>query len=223
MKPDTQALEQILARLLDVYGPQHWWPADSPFEIAVGAVLVQRTAWRNAELAVEALKAGDLLEPRRLARADPGTVEALVRPAGFPAAKADYLRSLAKFVVDHGGIDELANLDTHALRSELLAVRGIGPETTDAILLYLFERPVWIADAYAVRILSRIGGSSFDAAQQMRITKPWIEAARVSDLKELHSLLVELGKQNCRTVPLCASCPLMAMCTYRKTRKDSDA
>lgn len=201
--------------LLARYGAQGWWPADSAFEIVAGAILVQRTAWRNAEKAIAELKARELLSPSALAAADGAALTELIRPAGFAPTKAQYLQAAARFFADGGGVGGLSSRATAALRDALLGVRGIGPETADSILLYVFDRPVWIADAYAARIFSRLSGKRIDSASQHSLTRPWTAAQRSADLRELHALIVAHAKAHCRTRPVCDDCPLRRSCAHR--------
>lgn len=175
-------------------------------------MLVQRTAWNNAEQALDELRPRGLLEPTALANADPDRLRTLIRSAGFANSKAQYLRALASYVVDAGGLETLHELETTNLRDELLHVRGIGPETADAILLYLFERPVWVADAYAARLFSRLHGESAAGEAQSARLSLWTAAGRTDDLQELHALIVAHGKAHCRAAPLCADCPLGSLC-----------
>ncbi len=129
---------QVYERLLDVFGPQHWWPGDSPLEIMVGAVLVQNTAWRNVERAIDNLREAGVMEPHALYALPPEELAELIRPAGYFQVKAKRLRNLLKFVIDEfdGSLDDMFRTSLPTLREQLLAVHGIGPETADAILLY---------------------------------------------------------------------------------------
>ena len=214
MQLAAKELQQLFDTLLQTYGPQHWWPAQSPFEIAVGAILVQRTAWRNAELAIEALRQAQLLAPLELQKLKSGRLQRLIKPAGFAVAKAAYLKALSGFLVHNGGIDALRAWPTSKLRDTLLAVHGVGPETADALLLYLFERPVWVADAYAERIFSRLTGSCCNADEQRERLAGWYTQARVAQLQELHALLVAHGKERCRVRPRCQGCALRDGCVF---------
>jgi endonuclease III related protein len=210
--------DPVKARLLRLYrglmahhGPQRWWPARTPFEVAVGAILVQHTAWPGAALAVAALRARGLLNPRRLVATPVVQLEALVRPSGTYRLKARRLLDFARWLLAREGGDfrvlRLAPLGP--LRREILAVPGLGPETADAILLYAAGRPVFVADAYTRRVLARHrllpGRTGYEDARR------FIEAHLPSDpalFNELHALLVAVAKSHCRTVPHCATCPL---------------
>lgn len=197
------------------YGPQQgWWPAEDAFEIMLGSILVQRTAWRNAALAIAQLRSYALLEPAALAAADPSMLAALIRSAGFFRAKSRRLRGLAAFVLRSGGVARLAGWETSRLRACLLALDGVGPETADAMLLYAFGRPVVVVDEYLRRLLRRLG-ASFDGLDDDGLRRA--VRADVDDaprLKELHALVVEHGKGYCTTRPRCGACPLRQDCAF---------
>ena len=206
-------LRAVLDRLAAAYGPQDWWPAREPFEMMAGALLTQRTTWRNAERAIASLRREGVLSPGALALAPVSRLEALVRPAGTFRTKAARLKALARWYVDAGGRDALVERSTARLRSELLALPGIGPETADDILVYVFARPVFVVDAYARRILSRYGWAQGDEPYE-RLSDAAVRAvgADAARLGELHALLVEHGKRHCRPTPRCTGCPLAAEC-----------
>jgi len=216
------SVDELLARLASAYGPQRWWPAESPFEVMVGAVLVQRTAWRNAELALARLRCNGLLDARPLADAQFETLAELVRPAGFFRTKAAYLQRLAELVVVSGGIEIMQAWSDDALSRSLLQVRGVGAETASAILLYAFERPVWVVDAYSRRILARIAGSEWEESCEVSYVSPLIASRAVAALNELHALLVEHGKRHCRARPRCGACVLRQRCAYALSSRRTD-
>jgi endonuclease-3 related protein len=204
---------RIYESLLERFGPQHWWPADSPFEVMVGAVLTQNTNWTNVEKAIEALKSAGCLEPLAMLGLPPEELSRLIQPSGYFRIKERRLRSLVRWFVDRydADLNRLERVATEALRQELLAVHGVGPETADSILLYALDRPQFVVDAYTHRILQRHGwlqgGESYDAVQQMMTShlKP-----DVALYNEYHALIVRLGKEHCRPKPLCAGCVLEA-------------
>ena len=210
--------DRVKARLLRLYralerryGPQRWWPGRTPYEVALGAVLTQHTAWPSAARAVAALRAAGLLRPRRLAATRAPALARVIRPAGTPRLKARRLLALTRWLLLRAGgrFAPLARLQLGPLRRELLAVQGLGPETTDAILLYAAARPVFVADAYARRVLARhrLLGRRAGYAEARRV----VEAHLPSDpalFNELHALLVAVGKAHCRTRPRCDGCPL---------------
>ena len=203
----------MLDRLAAAYGPQRWWPAPGPFEMMAGALLTQRTTWRNAERALAALRRAGTLSPEALVLVPLRALESLVRPAGTYRTKAARLQALARWYIDSGGHEALARRPTTALRSALLALPGIGPETADDILVYAFARPVFVVDAYARRILSRLGRAAgdepYDDLSEAVARAIGRDAAL---LGELHALLVEHAKRHCRPAPRCTGCPLAAGC-----------
>jgi endonuclease-3 related protein len=213
MKPMTpQELHDIL---LAAFGPQHWWPADTPFEVAVGAVLTQNTAWSNVEQAIRALAAVQALTPAGILALPPSVLEQTVRPAGYFRVKAGYLRTLAAWVQQRapGGLATLADEEASDLRRELLALRGIGPETADSILLYALGKPLVVADAYTRRIGARLGmlpeGTGYTATQEYLARRLPADAAV---LGEFHALVVRLGKEFCGKRQRCCGCPLAFRC-----------
>ena len=152
-------LNSIFLRLYSNFGPQHWWPADSSFEIIVGAMLTQNTNWQNAEKAISRLKEKKLLEPRRLYQVGLAKLAVLIKSAGYYNVKAARLKNFLKYFLDNynGNIRRMSAQDLRVLRKELLAVKGIGPETADSILLYALDKPVFVIDAYTKRIFYRHG------------------------------------------------------------------
>ena len=207
------ALRAVFDRLAAAYGPQAWWPARDPFEMMAGALLTQRTTWRNAERAIASLRGAGALSPEVLAVLPPSALEELVRPAGTFRLKAARLRVLARWYIDVGGRESLMQRPTGELRAELLGLPGIGPETADDILVYVFARPVFVVDAYARRILSRYGWAKGDEPyEQLSAAVARAIGPDAATLGELHALLVEHGKRHCRPAPRCMACPLAAQC-----------
>jgi endonuclease-3 related protein len=210
--------DPVKARLLRLYvalfrrfGPQRWWPGRTPYEIAVGAILTQHTAWTNAARAVAALRARRLLEPRRLAAQDEAALATVIRASGTYRLKARRLQAFTRWLLERfgGRWAGLRRAPLGPVRGELLAVPGLGPETVDAILLYAAGRAVFVADAYARRVLVRHRllppGTGYEAARR------YLEAHLPSDpalFNEFHALLVAAGKAHCRATPRCAGCPL---------------
>lgn len=208
----TSTAYRVYRLLHDACGPQGWWPAESPFEVMVGAVLVQNTAWSNVTRAIAQLRDADVLEPRRLLALTPTELEELVRPAGYYRVKAQRLRNLLRWFVDDydGDLARVGDVPLTQLREELLALNGIGPETADSILLYALERPVFVVDAYTLRIWARHGWIDHDA--DYYALQAEIADALPSDpalFNELHALLVRVGKDYCKkSRPRCDACPL---------------
>ena len=193
------------------FGPQEWWPGRSRFEVAVGAVLTQHTAWAGVERAIASLRAAGRLTPRRLAALPLSRLGQLIRPAGTWRLKARRLRALTHFVLARcgGRLERLERAPLHSLRAGLLGVPGIGPETADSILLYALGRPVFVVDAYTRRVLSRHRLLPHDAGYED--VRAFFERHLPSDprlFNEYHARLVAIGKQYCRSRPHWAECPL---------------
>ena len=215
----SSRLRRIHDRLLEAFGPQHWWPGETPFEVMVGAVLTQNTAWRNVELAIANLKAAAALTPAAIAGLPHAELAALIRPSGYFNVKARRLQAFCRFVVESGGEDVLAGLPTEVLRRDLLAVHGIGPETADDVLLYAFARPVFVIDAYTRRLLRRLGVANGDEGYEA--LRHGIERAfgpQTQLFSELHGLIVHHAKVACSTRPRCAACCLRRICPEGRTR-----
>lgn len=192
------------------WGPQHWWPGETPFEVIIGAILTQNTAWTNVERAIARLRAEDRLSPHRLYEADPRALAEWIRPAGYFNVKARRLRAFLDwlFAEFDGRLDQLFALPTPTLRTALLNVAGIGPETADSILLYAAGRPVFVVDAYTRRALLRhrwiAPEASYDDVARFFTTRLPRDTALFN---EYHALIVRLGKTTCRTRPQCEICP----------------
>jgi endonuclease-3 related protein len=211
----ASVLKQAYERLLTAFGPQHWWPGDSPFEIMVGAVLVQNTAWRNVERAIANLRDAGVMEPRLLYALPPDELAQLIRPAGYYQVKARRLRNLLRLVVEEydGSLERMFAADLATLREKLLAIHGIGRETADAILLYAGGFPSFVVDTYSHRVLARHGWIGYEADYDE--IKDHFETALPADTalyNEYHALLVRVGKDFCRRgAPRCEACPLAEM------------
>jgi len=207
--------DDIYHHLMTRYGPQGWWPARGRFEIAIGAVLTQGTAWTNAARAIARLKAARRHSPEAIRALPPSRLAGHVRPAGFHNVKAARLKALAAWWLDGGGYRGLQRLDTARLRGGLLAVHGIGRETADAITLYVFERRVFVIDAYARRLYARLGIAQGDEPyESLRGTIERAFKGGAAECNEYHALIVEHGKTHCRARPSCGGCCLASDCNY---------
>ncbi len=216
----SKQLTEIYQLLFDRFGPQHWWPGQTQFEIITGAILTQNTNWANVEKAIANLKSADLLTPEKLHHFDISQLSELIRPAGYYHLKAKRLKNFINWLFSNynGRLTNLDNLDTDQLRAELLAIKGIGPETADSILLYAFDRPVFVVDSYTARVAFR-----------HRLIEPGADYEQLRDLfqsnlpqdtqlfNEYHALLVRVGKEFCKPRPSegrgkpkarCPGCPL---------------
>ncbi len=210
---DSESLKRVYARMFTAYGPQHWWPGETPFEIMVGAVLTQNTAWTNVEKAIDRLKSADALSAEVILHLPESRVAELIRPAGYFNVKARRLRNFCAVYRENGGDEGLARLDTHDLRNRLLGVNGVGPETADDMLLYAFARPVFVIDAYTRRIGGRLGWYRRDEGYET--LRHGFETALGADVRlfdEYHALLVTHGKDVCRKRPRCEGCCLREVC-----------
>ena len=204
-------LSEVYDRLLAAFGPQHWWPGQTPFEVMVGAILVQNTAWKNVDKAIDNLREESLLDPRSLYRLRAEELQELIRPAGYYRLKAGRLQNLLQLIVEEydADVDQLLAEDATTLREKLLAVKGIGPETADSIVLYAAEKPKFVVDTYTHRILARHGW--IDHAAGYYEMQELFEFSLPQDMamyNEYHALLVAVGKQYCRKQPKCDTCPL---------------
>lgn len=211
----TANLKEVYRVLFDAFGPQHWWPADSPFEVIIGAVLVQNTNWQNVKKAIGNLREVDLLEPHALHQVPQEELEELIRPSGYFRIKARRLCNLLKFLVDRydGSLEAMFRTGQSSLREELLGIDGVGPETADSILLYAGGLPVFVVDTYTYRVLARHGWIGFDA--DYHAIQDYCQSSLPEDAalyNEFHALLVRLGKDYCRkSNPKCEPCPLSAL------------
>jgi len=211
-------LEQVYDRLWARYGSQHWWPAESAFEMMVGAILTQSAAWRNVERAIIALKDADALSPAAIRRLSPDALARIIHASGYHNAKARKLKALADWLGEaySDDIGRFGKRRDDELRQELLALHGIGPETADSILLYAVHRPVFVIDAYTRRILSRLGlapeSASYETFQGLFMDNLPRDVALYN---EYHALLVRLAKEVCRPTPRCADCCLAGICPSR--------
>jgi endonuclease-3 related protein len=207
----SEQLTEIYQLLFGRFGHQHWWPGETAFEIITGAILTQNTNWANVEKAIANLKSADLLTPEKLYRLDTSQLAELIRPAGYYNIKAKRLKSFLNWLFQNydGRLESLEALDTDRLRSELLSVKGIGPETADSILLYAFGRPVFVVDAYTARVAVRHGLIEPDADyEQLRDLFQSNLPQEPQLFNEFHALLVRVGKEYCKPVAKCPGCPL---------------
>ena len=224
-------LREIYRSLYSAFGPQHWWPATSPFEVLVGAILTQQAAWSNVELAIDNLKKHGELTPDLVLSLPADELKAAIRPSGYFNQKADRLVQVVREIEAKGGLEKFLDRPTHIVREELLAIKGIGKETADSIMLYAGRHPVFVVDAYTFRLLGRIDPPRFGEMAEKRdydaVQHLFSEAVRelaeegekegdvVEIAREYHALIVELGKRNCRkSRPICDTCPLREICYF---------
>lgn len=212
IRGNRQALTGLYRTLYGFYGPQGWWPGDTRFEIIVGAILAQNTAWTNVEKAIKNLRKSRTLSIRAMNDIDGSSLAELIKPSGYYNIKAGRLKGFMRFLFSRygGSLAKVSRKPTVELRKELLGLNGIGPETCDSILLYAFRRPVFVVDAYTRRILERHGCVKGDASYE-KIQGIFMKSLPGSEkiFNEFHALIVRLGKDFCRKTPSCGSCPLM--------------
>ncbi|MDK1031477.1 MAG: endonuclease III domain-containing protein [Planctomycetia bacterium] len=205
-------LRAFYEALLSCYGPQGWWPAETPFEVIVGAILTQNTSWTNVEKAIKQLKERNLLEPRALAAVEMEELAELIRPAGYFRLKSRRLKNFLEMLISDcdGDLDALFSRSAASLREKVLSVNGIGPETADSIVLYASGKPVFVIDTYTYRVAFRHGlapaETTYEELQELfseRLPED------VAIFQEYHALLVRVGKERCKKrQPLCEGCPL---------------
>ncbi len=197
-------LLKIYRCLFEHYGTQDWWPGDSPFEVMVGAVLTQNTAWSNVEKAIANLVSHDALDAEVLLKVPQHRLAEWIKPSGYFNIKAFRLQNFCRWYVNQGAYPALAAWSTAALRTGLLSINGVGPETADDIFLYAFTRPVFVIDAYTRRLFPRLavadGGQSYEELRTFLETNL---SADVALYNEYHALIVRHGKNICRPKPRC--------------------
>ncbi len=214
--PAPASLHWLNERLQEHFGPQHWWPAETPFEVMVGAILTQNTAWSNVEKAISNLRQANALSVDAIASAAPATLAEWIRPSGYFNIKAERLQAFCRWYHLQGEFEGLKTLNTAQLRIALLSVHGVGPETADDMLLYAFERPVFVIDAYTRRLFSRLclieGDERYDEIRTMVEESFGRGRASIKLFNELHALIVAHAKDYCRKKPQCSGCPLSRRC-----------
>ncbi len=216
MRVDSLTLYAIYEALLERYGPQHWWPGESVIEVLIGAILTQNTAWNNVERAIGNLKTAGILSAEAILDCPRDDLAALIRPAGYFNVKAGRLQNFCLFLIDSGGVKGMGHWPTPVLRERLLSVNGIGPETADDMVLYAFQRPVFVVDAYTRRLGKRLGilGGEETYAQ---LSAGFAAAlpAETALFNEYHALIVRHAKEICTArKPRCAECCLRDTCAY---------
>ncbi len=214
-KERKDLLLKIYGRMLKRFGQRNWWPGETQFEVCVGAVLTQNTAWKNVEKAIANLKQSGKLDLESILNIDIDELALLIRPAGYFRLKARRLKSLVEYLYKRGGrkLSKIRDVQTQQLRAELLAVWGIGPETADSILLYAFERPVFVVDAYTKRIFSRMGLISREADyEEVRTFFENNLPERLQLFNDYHAQIVATGHNYCSPKPRCEECPLEDLC-----------
>jgi endonuclease-3 related protein len=211
--PSRKELMGLYDGMLAAYGEQDWWPADSAFEVAVGAVLTQNTNWSNVECAIANLKSAGVLDQQALLSLPHEQLAELIRPSGYYNIKAQRLRALLEYLERTGGLERLAQGGIAAARQGLLSVNGVGPETADDILLYALDQPVFVIDTYTRRLLTRNGlAEGAEGYEELRRGFEAVLPADADLFKEYHALIVQHAKAACRKQPACQECCLKDSC-----------
>ncbi len=204
-------LMQIYHKLYKAYGPMHWWPGETPFEVMVGAILTQNTSWRNVEKAIKNLKKRGVLDIAGIRKLSRQELATLIRSSGFFRIKAERLKSFVDFIVReyNGDLKKMKREKLEVLRPKLLQVKGVGPETADSILLYGLNKPIFVVDAYTKRVLSRHGVISEKASYE-EVQRCFMDRLPHQEelFNEYHALLVHLAKTACKKNKECETCPL---------------
>ena len=224
MQHNQSTILQIYELLYQHFGARNWWPAETPFEVVIGAILTQNTAWTNVEKAITNLKSNDALTPQRIVGLTPQELEILIKPSGFFRQKTLRLQDFAAFLLCtwDGDLDKLCSGPLPEARERLLARKGIGPETADSILLYAAGRPSFVVDAYTMRIFTRIG--ILTGVEDYHTTRAFFMRelpAETQLFNEYHALIVQLAKTHCRKKSLlCESCPVETFCAHSRSQKN---
>lgn len=207
---------EIYKKLYDNLGPQHWWPAKTPFEVIVGAILTQSTNWKNVEKAIASLRKHHLLRPEKIEDSRASSLERRIKPAGYFRQKTRKLKAFVNhlFAYRKGQLKRLFSQSIPELRKELLSIHGIGPETADSIILYAAGKPSFVVDAYTKRIGHRLGLFKYNKYDEIKAFFERNLPRSVKIYNEFHALLVELGKRFCRKKPLCKLCALRRLCQF---------
>ena len=215
---------KIYRTLYQTYGPRHWWPGETSFEVMVGAILTQNTSWRNVEKAIQKLKGKGVLNPEGIHHLKRSELARLIKSSGYYRIKTDRLKSFIDFLFEEydGNIKKMGRERLGELREKLLGVKGIGPETADSILLYGLEKPIFVVDAYTRRILSRHGIISEKASYE-EVQKLFMDYLPRDKkvFNEYHALFVYLGKTVCKKIPRCEICPLRDKIGNKKWEMES--
>jgi endonuclease-3 related protein len=214
-----QKLMSIYQTLFDRYGPRNWWPAETPFEVAVGAILTQNTNWKNVEQAIGNLQRAQVLDCPSICQLPQQKLAELIRPSGFFRQKAERLQLFACYLQDNyqSSLELMLRQPLETVREELLSRKGIGPETADSILLYAGQQLSFVVDAYTSRLFSRLGILSGDEKYaEIRNFFMHKLPAEITLYNEYHALIVIQWKEHCRKRPLCDGCPLETFCDYRQ-------
>lgn len=221
LKKKNSLILRVFKKLSESFGKQNWWPADTPFEVIVGAILTQQTSWKNVEKAIEKLKKENLLDANKLLKVDLDSLKILIREVGFYNVKASRLKAFLTYFNEFYNLDleKMKKINLIDLRNELLKVNGIGKETADSILLYSLDKPIFVVDAYTKRFSYRFGiientNLAYDKIREIfeNALKEDSFERTLENYKEMHALIVELSKRYCKKTPNCGACVLNKEC-----------
>lgn len=218
MQYNQQFFLEIYMLLLDVYGYQKWWPAETPYEVVIGAVLTQNTNWNNVEKSISNLKKAVELTPDNIISLDNDVLKSLIKPSGFFNQKSERLKTISSFIVEYlkGDIKNLRLFPLETARKKLLAIKGIGNETADSILLYAADMPSFVVDKYTMRLFGRMGVDVAPKYEKYYNLFMNMLPNDVELFKEYHALIVEHSKNYCKKIPLCETCPIKNNCNKTK-------
>jgi len=205
----------VFNNLFKAYGKQYWWPGETPFEIMIGAILTQNTSWVNVEKAIDNLTSHNILDAEKIVQSDESRLAKLLKPSGYFNLKAKRVKNYCQWYLAQGGYDRLSKQDSGPLRNKLLTVNGVGPETADDIMLYAFERPVFVVDAYTRRLFARLG--LIDGSEPYEHIRQLFEQKLGEDVvlyNEYHALIVWHGKYFCKKNPKCNQCCINEKCQH---------
>ncbi len=211
-------IERLFKRLYEHFGPQYWWPAESKFEVMIGTILTQNVNWKNVETAISKLKKERIMTPEKILKTDDYILHGYLRSTGFYRQKSARLKEISRKILEEGSVEDF--LDADELRTRLLGIKGIGPETADSIALYAGDIPIFVVDAYTKRILERCYGiqGSYEYIQDI------FHKNLPEDLhkyQEYHALLVKLAKKHCKVKPICQGCPIALDCGFTTQKATS--
>ncbi len=219
VRPEPVDFVDIYQRLIRYYGPQNWWPANHAFEVIVGAILTQNTAWRNVEPALQNLRTRALLSWQSLLEVSVDELQLIIRPAGFYRRKAACILSMCRWLEGQQGIEQIIQYEPVEIRKMLIDIKGIGPETADAILLYALDKPAFVIDKYTHRIVCRL------TAKERLFDYYTLQTSFLAGLdkdvrlfQEYHALMVALAKDCCKTKPDCSACPINGSCWHYQSK-----
>lgn len=202
--------------LNNYYGDLHWWPAERPEEVIIGAILTQNTSWKNVERAIDNLKSIGIRKLSDIASGNRDSIREAIKPSGFYNQKTERLISVSREILRAGGLEALEKMDDKALSNFLSSLKGVGKETEDSIMIYALGRKKFVVDKYTIRIFSRIGIIQSDITFPEDLKKEMENQMSLEELNNFHGALVNLGKDFCKTKPVCLKCPVKMECNYAK-------